>query len=186
MGFTGYSKQIVNEVHDVIMAVSADEVAVLVEQIIQSKRLFLEGRGRSGLMMRAFAVRLTHLDIHCHVVGESTTPSLLPGDLLLIGSGSGETITPIHSAEAAKKAGGAVAVLTSRRESRLAILADTVVIIPAPVRQPSDITPVKTIQPMSSLFEQALLLLLDAIVLMLKERLQQDDLMMMTRHSNLE
>ena len=168
------------------MRVSYEEVRYLVEQIIQSKRLFLEGRGRSGLMMRAFATRLTHLDIHCHVVGESTTPGLLKGDLLLIGSGSGETITPLQTANAAKNAGGTVAILTSRSESALAALADIVVLIPAPVRQHSDIIPVTTIQPMGSLFEQSLLLVLDAIVLMLKDRLQQDDVMMMARHSNLE
>jgi 6-phospho-3-hexuloisomerase len=186
MSFSQYSQSLVTEVSDVISRVNPEEVQPLVDAIVHTRRLFLEGRGRSGLMMRAFAIRLTHLDVHCHVVGESTTPSLQRGDLLLVGSGSGETITPILAAKAAKSAGGQVAVFSSRRESTLVQLADLVVIIPAPVREQSAEAPVTTIQPMGSLFEQSLLLLLDSIVLMLKDRLQQNEHMMMLRHSNLE
>ncbi|HEY3379770.1 MAG TPA: 6-phospho-3-hexuloisomerase [Armatimonadota bacterium] len=186
MEFGLYAQRLVDEVGIVLARVDSTEIRQLVDAIIHSRRLFLDGRGRSGLMMRAFAIRLTHLDIHCHVVGESTTPSLQTGDLLLIGSGSGETITPLLAAQAAKSAGGAVAVLTSRRESALGRMADLVVLVPAPVRERSEVEPVTTIQPMGSLFEQSLLLLLDTMVLMLKSRLQQDDAMMMARHSNLE
>ena len=79
-----------------------------------------------------------------------------------------------------------MALLTARRESTLATLANLCVIIPAPVREESAEELATTIQPMGSLFEQSLLLLLDTIVLMLKDRLRQDDAMMMARHSNLE
>jgi 6-phospho-3-hexuloisomerase len=186
MPFSEYTQNVLAEVNNVITSINPNEVQQLVDSIMHTRRLFLEGRGRSGLMMRAFAIRLTHLDLHCHVVGESTTPSLQVGDLLLVGSGSGETITPILAAKAAKSAGGLVAAFTSRRESTLARMADLAVIIPAPVREQSAEEPVTTIQPMGSLFEQSLLLLLDSIVLLLKDRLRQDERMMMTRHSNLE
>lgn len=186
MGYSSYSPQLVEENAGVLRRIDAMEVENLVRAIMRTRRLFLEGRGRSGLMMRAFAIRLTHLDIHCHVVGESTTPSLQPGDLLLVGSGSGETITAVLAAKQGKASGGAIAVLTARRESSLAHLADLRVIIPAPVREPSAEEPVATVQPMASLFEQSLLLLLDTIVLMLKDRLRQDEEAMMARHSNLE
>ena len=158
----------------------------MVELIMRARRLFLEGRGRSGLMMRAFAIRLTHLDIHCHVVGESTTPGLQPRDLLLVGSGSGETVTAVLAAKSAKAAGGTLGVLTARHESTLAHMADVHVLVPAPVREMMDSEPVATIQPMASLFEQSLLMLLDTIVLMLKDRLRQDEQKMLARHSNLE
>ncbi|OPZ83838.1 MAG: 3-hexulose-6-phosphate isomerase [bacterium ADurb.Bin429] len=186
MGFKVYSRTLVEEVGDVLCRVEPAEVERLVWAIINTRRLFLVGRGRSGHMMNAFAIRLTHLDIHCHVVGESTTPGLQPDDLLLVGSGSGETVTAVLTANAAHAAGGKVAVLTSRRESTLGRLADLRVVIPAPVREQSVDEPVTTIQPMGSLFEQSLLLLLDTIVLMLKDRLRQDDATMMARHSNLE
>lgn len=166
--------------------VDSSEVERLVEAIIRARRLFLAGRGRSGLMMQAFAIRLTHLDIHCHVVGESTTPSLQAGDVLLVGSGSGETVTAILTAEKARDNGGTLAVVTARPESSLSRMADVVVALPAPVREESHVQPVDTIQPMASLFEQSLLLLLDAIVLMLKDRLRADEEAMMARHSNLE
>jgi 6-phospho-3-hexuloisomerase len=186
MSVTDNSQQIVVEVGQVLARVAPEEVERLVVAIIRTRRLFLAGQGRSGLMMRAFAIRLTHLDIHTHVVGESTTPSLLPGDLLLVGSGSGETQTAVLTARTALAAGGTVAVLTARPESTLAALADVRVIVPAPVRESSGAEFVPTIQPMGSLFEQSLLLLLDAIVLELKSRLHQDERTMMARHSNLE
>lgn len=186
MVITMYSQRVISEIGSVLERIDPHEVDQLVEAIIRTRRLFIDGRGRSGLMMRAFAIRLTHLDIHCHVVGESTTPSFQAGDLLLVGSGSGETITPLLAAKTAKGVGGMVAVLTSRRESAMAQVADFIVHVPAPVRELSKVEPVTTIQPMGSLFEQSLLLLLDTIVLMLKDRLQQDERMMMARHSNLE
>jgi len=186
MSFTGYASLLADEVGQVLRRVDAGEIEQLVAAIIHTRRLFLDGRGRSGLMMRAFAIRLTQLDIHCHVVGESTTPSLLPGDLLLVGSGSGETVTAVLTARAAHAQGGKIGVLTARPESTLAQLADMQVRIPAPVRQNSSIEPVATTQPMGSLFEQSLLLLLDTIVLLLKDRLRRDEATMMARHSNLE
>jgi 6-phospho-3-hexuloisomerase len=186
MSFASYARQLADEVSSVLMRVDAREVEQLVDAIIRSRRLFLDGSGRSGLMMQAFAMRLTHLNIHCHVVGESTTPGLQVGDLLLVGSGSGETSTPLLAVRRAKAAGGNIAVLTSRRESAMAREADVLVHVPAPVREWSEVEPVTTIQPMGSLFEQSLLLLLDTIVLMLKDRLRQNEEMMMARHSNLE
>lgn len=186
MSFAFSSQQIVQEITAVIARVSAVEVEKLAEAIMRTRRLFLAGRGRSGMIMSAFAIRLTHLDIHCHVVGESTTPSFGAGDLLLVGSGSGETVTAALIARTAKQAGGTVAVITSRPESTLGGIADLRVTVPAPVREQADVEPVDTTQPMGSLFEQALLVLLDTVVLMLKWRLNRDEQMMMARHSNLE
>lgn len=186
MGFEDYSRRLLEEVGTVIVRVNPLEVECMVDTIMRARRLFLEGRGRSGMMMRAFAIRLTHLDIHCHVVGESTTPGLQPGDLLLVGSGSGETITAVTAGKSAHTAGGMLGVLTARHESTLARMADVLVLVPAPVREETDHELVATIQPMGSLFEQSLLLLLDAIVLLLKDRLRQDEQKMMARHSNLE
>ena len=186
MGFASNAQQLIAEVGDVLARVDPVEVERLVQAIIHTRRLFLAGRGRSGLMMSAFAIRLTHLDIHCHVVGESTTPGLEPGDLLIVGSGSGETVTAQLTANAARARGGTIGVLTARPESTLGQMADLRVVVPAPVREQSENEPVSTIQPMGSLFEQSLLLLLDTIVLTLKDRLRQDEQMMMARHSNLE
>ena len=186
MNFSENSARITQEIAEVLSRVDGRQVEALVQSIIASRRLFLEGRGRSGLMMRAFAIRLTHLNIPCHVVGESTTPALRHGDLLLVGSGSGETLTMLQTTQNARAGGGTVAALTARGNSTLAVMADLIVVIPAPVRESHEEGAVDTIQPMASLFEQSLLLLLETIVLILKERLQRDERTMMARHSNLE
>lgn len=184
--FNALAAQVAAEVSSVLARVHGEEVERLVEAIIRTRRLFLAGRGRSGAMMNAFAIRLTHLDIHCHVVGESTTPSLQYGDVLIVGSGSGETVTAVLTAKFAQENGGMLAVITSRPESTLGHMADLLVVIPAPVRETTTMETEATIQPMGSLFEQSLLLLLDSIVLMLKDRLRADERAMMSRHSNLE
>ena len=63
----------------------------LIEMILQAKRIFLAGKGRSGLVMQMFAMRLMQMGFTVHVVGETTTPAIENGDILVVGSGSGET-----------------------------------------------------------------------------------------------
>src|SRR5690606_2731649 len=76
-----------------------EEIIQLVNRIKVSRRIFVAGAGRSGLMMKAFAMRLMHLGLDVYVVGDTITRSIDQGDLLLIGSGSGETKTLIPMAQ---------------------------------------------------------------------------------------
>ena len=55
---------------------------------------FTIGRGRLRLVMDMFAIRLMHLGLNVHAIGEPTTPAMRSGDLLVIGSGSGKTEGP--------------------------------------------------------------------------------------------
>ena len=78
------------------LAANADKVPVepleaLADAVLGAKRIFVAGAGRAGFAARAFALRLMHLGLTVYFVGEPTTPSIGPGDLLVINSGSGET-----------------------------------------------------------------------------------------------
>ena len=168
-------------------AVSPSSVEGAVDEITKSKRVFVGGAGRSGLAIRAGAVRLMHLGKTAHVVGEVTTPPITDEDLLLVGSGSGRTETLLATAQKAKKEGARLLVITIDPESPLAQLADRIVEVPAPApKVVSSRAPAKSIQPLGNLFEQTLLILLDVIVTMMMERqgLSSDE--MFTRHANLE
>lgn len=149
-----------------------------IDTLINSKHIFLSGCGRSGLMIGAFANRLMHLGLAVSLVNEITKPKANSGDLLVIGSSSGETKSLICYAEQAKKLGVKVALFTTNNSSTLAQLADILIVIPNSV--------IKLKQPMGSTFEQLSLLIYDSIIFTLMERLQQSPEIMKFRHANIE
>ena len=124
------SVEIAKEVTDNLSRVDPEATEALLEAIREAKRVFFAGRGRSLLMLRGLAMRLMHLGLCVYVTGETVTPAAGPGDLLLIGSGSGETTTLVPLAQQAHKLGMRVALLTIFPDSTLARLADHVVVIP--------------------------------------------------------
>ncbi|MDE0002941.1 MAG: 6-phospho-3-hexuloisomerase [Rhodospirillaceae bacterium] len=182
-------RNILDELRRTLNQISCEEVAVLVREVTGARRLFVAGAGRSGLVMRSFAMRLAQLGRHAHVVGETTTPSVESGDLLLIGSGSGVTDRLVLYAGKAAEVGARVAAVTAEPASPTARLADVVVVIPAPTPK----SPQKTgghgnrsHQPMGTLFEQSLGVMLDACVMLLMARLEETERGMEGRHANLE
>ncbi|PWV95579.1 6-phospho-3-hexuloisomerase [Paenibacillus cellulosilyticus] len=165
---------------------SVDELQInkLAEHIIGAGTVFVAGAGRSGLMMRAFAMRLMHLGIRAYVVGETVTPGIAAGDLLLIGSGSGETKGLVSMASKAQSLQATVAAITVVPESTIGSLAAALIHVPAATKEAG--TTAASIQPMGSLFEQSMLLVLDAVVLRLMERTGLRADAMFGNHANLE
>ena|SRR5437879_4253189 len=133
----------------------------LIESIGQAKSIFLIASGRSGFSMRSAAMRLMHLGLKAYFVGDTTTPAIQPGDLLLAASGSGTTSTIVRAAEKAKQAGAKVIAITAGSTSILAQLSDHHIQVPAAEKQ--DHGGSKSKQYAGSLFEQALLLITDAV-----------------------
>ena len=155
-----------------------DQLNHFIDTLINSKHIFLSGCGRSGLMIGAFANRLMHLGLEVSLVNEITKPKANAGDLLIIGSSSGETKSLICYAEQAKKLGAKVALFTANNLSTLAQLADIMVVMPNTI--------IKSKQPMGSTFEQLSLLIYDSIILSLMNKLQQSPEVMKSRHANIE
>lgn len=182
------SVEIAKEVADNLSRVDPEATETLLEAIREAKRVFFAGRGRSLLMLRGLAMRLMHLGLCVYVTGETVTPAAGPGDLLLIGSGSGETTTLVPLAQQAHKLGMRVALLTIFPDSTLARLADHVVVIPGTSgKRPGNDAPL-SLQPGGNLFEQSMLLLCDAAALCVAQRmgLALNDDTIMSRHANLE
>jgi 6-phospho-3-hexuloisomerase len=138
-----------------------DQIALLVPYIQNADRIFLIGAGRSGLALRSAAMRLMHFGLTVFVAGETTTPAIGKGDLLIAASGSGTTSTIVKAAEKAVAAGAIVAAISTTTASSLATLSSLVLILPAAQKQ--DHAKTISAQYAGSLFEQALLLLTDAI-----------------------
>ena len=178
---------IVREIDQCLGAVAPAQVEAAVDAIDKAQQLFIAGAGRSGLAMRAFAMRLMHLGKTVHVVGDVTTPGIAQRDLLVIGSGSGSTDSLRAMAGRARAAGASVMLLTIVPDSPIGRIADVVVRIPAPSPKAGAAAgTVDSEQPMGSLFEQSLFLLCDATILALMRKHELASEEMFTRHANLE
>jgi 6-phospho-3-hexuloisomerase len=138
-----------------------NEVEALMNQVQSAEHIFITAAGRSGFAMRSTAMRLMHFGLKVYFVGDTTTPAIQSGDLLIAASGSGTTSTIVKAAEKAKGVGAKVAALTTQVKSPLGDLADLIVNIPAAEKQDHDSS--KSRQYAGGLFEQFLLLLGDAI-----------------------
>lgn len=185
MDTSHYAQEIVKELEGSVSGLIAGEGEAVAELLLRSGQIFVAGAGRSGLMGRAFAMRLMQAGQAAYVVGETVTPGIGPGDVLVLGSGSGETGGLVIMAEKAKAAGAAVVLVTLTPESSLGDLADyTVKLRGTPKDQGGG--NYATIQPMASLFEQTLLVFYDAVILRIMEQTGQTTSQMFGKHANLE
>lgn len=149
-----------------------------------AERVFVLGAGRSGLALRMTAMRLMHLGLEVHVVGETTTPAIGAKDALLTASGSGTTGGIVRAAETAADVGARVVAITTAPDSPLGRAADALVTVPAAAKL--DRSEAASTQYAGGLFEQAVVLVGDAIFDALWHRsgLSADEIW--PRHANLE
>jgi 6-phospho-3-hexuloisomerase len=182
-----YRRAVLNELCVVLGGVDSESYNALAELILDSERVFLAGAGRSGLVAKAFAMRLIQMRIESFVVGDATTPAIGKGDLLVIGSGSGETSSMVVAARKAKKYGAEVALVTAYPESIIGRLADLVIRVSAPTPKVEAREPLQhSVQPLGTLFEQSFLLFLDIVVKVLMDRTETTHNDMFGHHANLE
>ncbi|MFA4825372.1 MAG: 6-phospho-3-hexuloisomerase [Methanoregula sp.] len=103
------------------------ETSAFFLHLLKAKRIYVAGAGRSGLIARAFAMRLLHLGYEVYVVGETVTPALVPGDTMVVFSGSGETVSMATFCATVKELGGTICLITASPESKISRIADCVV-----------------------------------------------------------
>lgn len=169
----------VEELARLVAAVDPAELDALVAELRPGRRVYLSGFGRSGLVARAFAMRLMHLGLDAAVVGETATPAISAGDVLIVLSSSGSGAPARAQVETARAVGADVVALSARRDVPLAELGARVLVVPSR-------TEVATEQHAGSLFEQGCLVLADAVCSELRERLGVTTADMDARHANLQ
>ncbi|PTT68751.1 6-phospho-3-hexuloisomerase [Arthrobacter sp. HMWF013] len=175
---------VTDEIADTAAKIDGQQVADLARHLSHPGRVFVAGAGRSGLVLRMAAMRLMHLGLDVHVAGDTTTPAIRSGDLLLVASGSGTTSGVVKAAETAATAGARIAAFTANPGSPLAGLADAVVIIPA--AQKTDHGSSVSRQYAGSLFEQVLFLATEAVFQSLWDNTEVPAEELWLRHANLE
>jgi len=183
MKVADYMGEALDELRDNVAKVDNENVEKFIEMIFAAKKVYVAAAGRSRLMLNAFAMRLMHLGFRVYVVGEIVTPAVEPGDLLIVGSGSGKTESLLIMAKKAKRIGAKLAVLTIFPESEIASLADLVIQIGG--RTSKVLNGVTTVQPGGNVFEQSMLILLDCMIVKIAE-VGSIDITRFNRHANLE
>ncbi|WP_321419768.1 6-phospho-3-hexuloisomerase [uncultured Methanomethylovorans sp.] len=111
----------------VVAQLDRQSIKQMLEHIINARAIFVMGAGRSGLVGRAFAMRLMHLGFTSYVVGESTTPAVTKEDVVIAISGSGQTRSIANLAKITKEIGAKLITITSNDESTLGNISNTVV-----------------------------------------------------------
>ncbi len=175
---------LLKELERTLATVSEAEIAVAQEMILAARRVFVTGAGRSGLALKMAAMRLMHLGLIVHVAGEVTAPAIGQGDLLLVASGSGTAAGVVHAAEVARNVRAEVLALTAAPASKLGQLAQGLIVIPAATKQ--DHGGVRSEQYAGALFEQSVLLVMDAIFQVMGRERGESAEELWKRHANLE
>jgi 6-phospho-3-hexuloisomerase len=178
-------RQALGEIGAVLDRIRADEIERLCGEIRAAGRIACYGVGREGLMIKALCMRLMHLGLDAHVVGDMTTPPLGRGDLLLVSAGPGWFSTVDALVGVAAEAGARTVVFTAQPDGRVRARADLVVHLPAQTMA-DDQTATAGLLPMGSLYEAAQLVLYDLVSLILRDELGQTPDDMRARHTNLE
>lgn len=187
--------EITDHIRDVAEKLSEKEMENAIDMIIGSKRVFLDGVGRSGMVAKAFAMRLSHLKFEVFVVGETITPAVRDGDLFIAISGSGETTSVVNASSSAKKAGARLLCITSDPSSTIGKMCDASLRVRGRTKEDYKRKDYVTEQisgrheplsPLGTLFEDTCMILLDGVIVSLMKTLRKTEEDLARTHSNVE
>ena len=170
------------KIKDILDKVSQNDISKIKKLFFNSNRIFVYGAGRSGLVAKAFAIRLVHLGFQSFVIGETITAPVKKGDLVIIISGSGETIPAVMTAEIAHNLGANVVSITAKKKSEVAKYADLSLFISANCNEIER----KKFAPLGTLFEASVWILLDGLIADLLDSKNETEETMRSRHATLE
>jgi 3-hexulose-6-phosphate synthase/6-phospho-3-hexuloisomerase len=167
---------------DILDKVTKEDIEKIISSFFKANRIFVYGAGRSGLVSKAFAIRLVHLGFQTFVIGETIGAPVKKGDLVCIVSGSGETIPAVMTAEIAKNIGAKLVIVTGKQNSRITKFADIAIVLTADCTEKER----KQFAPLGTLFEASAWILLDGIIAELMKNKKETEESMRSRHATLE
>jgi 6-phospho-3-hexuloisomerase len=186
---------IIENLKEVIDKLDKEAIKAMLQKTFDGNQVFVMGAGRSGLVAKAFAMRLMHLGFSVYVVGETTTPAVLPQDVVIAISGSGETRTIADLGKLAKDIGSTLITITSKKDSTLGRISDIAVIIPSKTKNDPDEAgylerhmrgDYKKMPPLGTTFEITALVFLDSVVSQLIMLTGASEAELKSRHTNIE
>lgn len=156
------------------------------QMIAEARKIVVFGGGREKLQIMGFAMRLYHMGRDVAVEGDMTTPPVGKGDLLIVTVGPGEISTALALLGVAKSAGATILVITAQTKGRAAAFADFVLHLPAQTMADDQGGKRSSVLPMGSLYEGALFVLFEIMILKLIVLLKVSPETMRANHTNLE
>jgi 6-phospho-3-hexuloisomerase len=166
----------------ILHEVSKKDIEKIIAAFFKANRIFVYGAGRSGLVSKAFAIRLVHLGFQTFVIGETIGAPVKKKDLVFIVSGSGETIPAVITADITHDIGAKLIVVTGRKQSRITKHADVAIVLSSECSEKER----KKLAPLGTLFEASAWILLDSIIAQLMEKKGETEESMRSRHATLE
>lgn len=184
--YTEASCQVLSELRTALGKIDSSQLERLTDEILKADQVFFVGVGRVLLALQCVCKRLSHLGIKAHYVGEITEPAIKKEDLLIVGSGSGGSLFPLGIAKKARRTVGCPIVhIGSNPNSEMKEIADFMVRIPVRTKNYLE-DEIDSCQPMTSLFEQSVLLMGDILAKMIVEQRHLDMKTLWQYHANLE
>jgi len=175
-----------DELDGALRRIDRAEVDAACDAIRRARTVVVYGCGREALQIKGFAMRLFHIGMPVAVVGDMTAPPLGAGDLFLVTAGPGELSTVTALMTVARDAGAHNLLITAEPDSSAGRLAHSMIVVPAQTMA-RDQGPARTsVLPMGSVYEGALFILFEVMVLKLKEMLGVSPQAMRARHTNME
>ncbi|SDL14199.1 SIS domain-containing protein [Aliiruegeria lutimaris] len=176
----------ISELHSAIAAIDPAEIDTACSAIATARRVVLYGCGREGLQLRGLAMRLHHLGREVAMHGDMAAPPVSAGDLFVASAGPGELSTVTDLMRVAREAGANILFMTAEPQTPSAALATWVLTIPAQTMARDRMPGASRILPMESVYEGALFLLFEIMILKLREQLGVTPEAMRANHTNLE
>lgn len=173
------------EVGEVLEQAVPQQVEAMAAPILKAKRIALYGVGREGLMMKSLAMRLFHLGLDAHVVGDMTTPPVGEDDLLIVSAGPGGFSTVNGLISVAKTAGASTMCVTATPDGSAPQLVDHIVVLEAQTMA-NDQGGATSVLPMGSLYEAVQFLFFEILILHLMDQMRLSAEAMRDNHTNLE
>ena len=162
------------------------DVDTACDMIAAAKKIVVFGGGRERLQIMGFAMRLYHMGLAVAVEGDMTTPPVGKGDLFIVTCGPGEISTALALMGVAKQAGAKILFISAQPKGRGAAYADFVLLLPAQTMADDQGDKKTSTLPMGSLFEGALFVLFEVMILKLVKKLAIKPDAMRANHTNLE
>ncbi|MGB9927898.1 MAG: 6-phospho-3-hexuloisomerase [Methanosarcina sp.] len=188
-------RMIAENLKEVVTKLDIEAIKAMLQKILEAERIFVMGAGRSGLVAKAFAMRLMHLGFSVYVVGETTTPAVKPNDVVIAISGSGETRSIADLGKIVKDIGSTLITVTSKKESTLGRISDIALILPSKTKNDMDDGgylersmrgDYRSVPPLGTSFEITSLIFLDSLITQLITLTGASEADLKSRHTNIE
>jgi len=169
---------VLDQIRSILEKVDQGVVEEIVDSIVAARTIFIYGAGRSGVVGKTFAVRLVQMGMDVHFVGDMTTPIVRKGDLTMIISNTGETMSAVQTANISRRLGSKVIGITSDSLSKVSQASNVIVELKPRIDEKKAL-----IAPLGTLFEDSAIIFFDCLVPLIMRRLGETEANMWQRHA---